>query len=84
MPTLKLIIDRLPAGYSVVSYRNKKYGLTKAVFNRGRSVKIYAEELGGPDFISLNFYLTGRGEQLRPCEMPAEKVVAFLEGLTPA
>lgn len=76
-------IDRLPAGYSLVVYRGRRYGLTKTVFNDGRSYKIYAEALGDTDFISLNFYLTGSGEQLRPCEMPAAKVIDFLRNLQP-
>ncbi|UJH69615.1 hypothetical protein [Ornithinimicrobium sp. INDO-MA30-4] len=41
---------------------------------------MYAEELGGTDFISANLYLGGTEEHLRPCEMPAAKVVAFLKG----
>jgi hypothetical protein len=40
-----------------------------------------AEELGGGDYISLNLYLTARGARLRPCEMPAAKVVDFVLAL---
>lgn len=76
------IIESLPAGYSKVSFEGSAYGLTKAVFNDGRSFKVYAEELGGSDFISLNYYCTGSGQLLKPCEMPVEKVVRFLRGLT--
>ena len=47
-------------------------------FNEGQSVKLVAEELGGTDYISLNMYLLNAGPQLFPCEMPAEKVIAFL------
>jgi hypothetical protein len=34
--------------------------------------------LGGTDFISFNFYLTNAGENFKPCEMPEEKVLEFL------
>lgn len=55
--------------------------MTKSVHNLGKSVKIYAEELGGEDFISLNFYQTDRSDILKPCEMPEEKVLQFLREL---
>lgn len=42
---------------------------------------VYAEELGGRDVVSANLYLTGDRPQLRPCEMPAEKVLDFLTRL---
>ena len=43
---------------------------------------MFARELGGNDIVSLNFYRTRRQFYLKPCEMPLEKVEAFLEGLT--
>jgi len=72
------IIKRLPLGYSEVLYGNKKYGTTHTMFNQGKSHKVFAEELGGVDFISLNLYLTHKGEQIKPCEMPMGKVIDFL------
>lgn len=71
-------IKNLPNGYSEGIYQNKKYGITKTIFNNGKSFKIYAEELGGTDFISLNYYLTSTQELLKPCEMPEQKVIDFL------
>jgi len=76
-------IRQLPEGYSLGFYRGKKYGITKRSFNRGRSFKVFAEALGGRDFISLNFYLTTGGEHLKPCEMPPEKVIDFLQHVKP-
>ncbi len=77
MRLLKRIL-LLPLGYSEVLYKNKKYGVTRADFNKGKSFKVYAEELGGSDFISLNYYITNSGEKLKPCEMPDKKVIDFL------
>ncbi|MFD2726992.1 peptide methionine sulfoxide reductase [Hyunsoonleella rubra] len=71
-------IKQLYIGYSKVSYNGKKYGVTRIDFNQGKSFKVYAEELGGTDFISLNYYVTSSSEKLKPCEMPNEKVVHFL------
>ena len=71
-------IQRFPVGYSMVHYTNKKYGVTRTDFNRGKSIKLYAEELGGNDFISLNYYITANAERLIPCEMPEQKVIDFI------
>ena len=79
--TLLSDIAAVPLGYSICKFRGKKYGVTKSVHNLGKSVKIYAEELGGEDFISLNFYQTDRSDILKPCEMPEEKVLQFLREL---
>lgn len=75
---LAALLDRVPLGWSEVRYRGRRYGLTRSVAAHGRAVTIYAEELGGRDVISANFYLTSSGAQLRACEMPDAKVVDFL------
>jgi len=74
-------IKQLPLGYSEVMYKYKKYGVTRADFNDGKSFKVYAEALGGTDFISLNYYGTQSSELLKPCEMPEKKVIDFLKNL---
>ena len=45
--------------------------------------KLVAEELGGPDYISLNHYALRSGARLKPCEMPEAKVRAFVLNLIP-
>jgi len=77
----KKLIDKIPTGYSEGLFKGRKYGISKVFFNKGLSCKIFAEELGGNDFISLNFYQKSDKEWLKPCEMPEEKVVSFLEGV---
>lgn len=74
-------IHKLPIGYSEVLYAGRKYGVTRADFNSGMSIKVYAEEMGGTNFISLNYYITSSKELLKPCEMPEEKVIHFLKNL---
>ncbi|WP_298416937.1 peptide methionine sulfoxide reductase [uncultured Kordia sp.] len=80
--TLLKRIQQLPLGYSEVYYQNIKYGVVKSEFNQGKSYKIYASALGGNDFISLNYYCTRQHEILKPCEMPQQKVIHFLENYT--
>ncbi|MCE7026738.1 hypothetical protein [Jiella avicenniae] len=71
----------LPAGYTVGHHEGRPYGLTvKASVDRCR-LWLYAEELGGPDFVSANVFFLGDGRLLlKPCEMPEEKVVDFVLG----
>ncbi|MCK4106542.1 peptide methionine sulfoxide reductase, partial [Acinetobacter radioresistens] len=80
---LRRCITRIPSGYSEGMFNDRKYGITRTDFNNGKSLKIYAEELGGTDFISLNFYRTESKDVLKPCEMPREKVIDFLKNFKP-
>jgi hypothetical protein len=61
-----------------VSFHKKRYLLRKQTLLKGELIKLYAEELGGKDFISLNYYPGIEGGLLKPCEMPIEKVVGFI------
>lgn len=72
-------ITTLPKGYSEVNYEGKKYSVSRRDFNGGKSIKIYAEELGGNHFISFNYYFTTKLNLLKPCEMPEEEVIRFLK-----
>ena len=73
-----------PQGYFTARYNGRRYGVSNAPHAGGRSLKLYAEELGGPDRISLNIYAPASGEPaLRPCEMPVDKVTAFVLGAEP-
>ena len=73
-----------PPGYFTAGYANRRYGVTNTVHAHGRSRKLYAEELGGPDRISVNIYAPPSGEPaLKPCEMPVDKVSAFVLGAQP-
>lgn len=76
-------LDRIPEGYSEGVYDGRRYRLEKTVLAGGRSVKLVAWELGGPDYISLNLYCLASGDRLNPCEMAEEKVRAFVTGLEP-
>ena len=72
-------IHKLPLGYSEVWYQKKKFGVTRTDFNAGKSIKVFAEEIGGTHFVSFNYYRTLKGELLKPCEMPEQRVLHFLK-----
>jgi hypothetical protein len=76
---MEKLLDAIPEGYSTTTHNGQKYGVSKSLFNAGKSIKVYAEELSGTDFISFNFYPILSGHPLKPCEMAEEKVTEFLE-----
>lgn len=65
---MKIILAIL-AGFSLVTCKGCTYSLRCEVFNDGKSQKVFAEELGGSDFISFNWYQTERKSYVKPCEM---------------
>ncbi len=83
MTDLAQAIARFPEGYSEGLYQGRRYRIEKTTHTAGRSVKLYARDLGGTDVISLNLYHLGSGDIAKPCEMPLAKVQAFVLGVTP-
>ena len=76
--------DAIPAGYSEGHFAGRRYGVRKQISDDGKRGNLVAEECGGKDCISLNFYRLRDGTPiLKPCEMPAQKVVDFVKGFTP-
>ena len=73
----------LPVGTFYGAVESRRYVVTKSTFSEGRSIKLVAEELGGDDYISLNWYDLAAGARLKPCEMPAAKVTEFVLSLKP-
>jgi peptide-methionine (S)-S-oxide reductase len=80
---IREMLNSIPEGTSRGQFQGRTYVVSKSLHNEGRSIKLFAEEAGGDDFISLNFYETSRGESLKPCEMPEEKVLTFLREFGP-
>ena len=80
---LTALVDRVPEGWTTVGFHGRRYGLSRTNRAGGRSLGIYAEQLGGTDVVSANVYRTASGDLLRPCEMPAATVLEFLRGWSP-
>lgn len=71
----------MPRGTFTGTAGHRRYIVTRHAMANGRAWTLVAEELGGPDYISLNLYRLARGTLLRPCEMPRDKVVDFVLSL---
>ncbi|HWA18147.1 MAG TPA: hypothetical protein VG757_04065 [Devosia sp.] len=77
-------LSTFPLGYFTALYDSRRYGVSRSVHADGRSMKLFAEELGGADRISLNIYRPGTGgPALKPCEMPIDEVTAFVLSAIP-
>jgi len=71
----------LARGDSQGQFQGRTYGVTVKYGHGDRSAWLYAEELGGKNQISFNLYFLKDGKiRLKPCEMPAEKVMDFVMG----
>ena len=68
----------LPNGATDVTYLGKRYLLRKETLLEGKLLKIYAEELGGNELVSGNYYPTMKNGMLKPCEMSDKKVIDFV------
>lgn len=76
--------DALPTGYSEGHFKGRRYGVRKEISKDARRGSLVANELGGNDYISLNFYRLSSGTtKLKPCEMPEAKVIEFVIGFAP-
>ena len=86
------LLARFPEGWSRATYAGRSWGVSRTTSVAGRVHRVYAEALAGhgrtgsaagPDVVSANLYRVGDHTELRPCEMPAEVVLDFLERAVP-
>ena len=68
----------LPNGAHDICYLGKRYLLRKETLLDGKLLKIYAEELGGNNIVSGNYYTTIKEGMLKPSEMSDKKVIDFV------
>jgi hypothetical protein len=76
--------EKLPQGYSEGAYEGRRFGLIVRRSEDGRRNSLFARELAGTDIVSFNLYRVTSGKaSLKPCEMSAKKVVAFVLDFRP-
>lgn len=75
---------KLAKGYSEGFYEGRRFGLIVRRSGDGRRNSLFARELAGTDIVSFNLYhVTSDKTLLKPCEMSAESVVAFVLNFRP-
>jgi hypothetical protein len=71
----------MPSGHGEGVYEGLRYGVTVWKLGDRKRTSLFARALAGGDVVSFNLYRLRSGEvSLCPCEMPTEKVVAFVLG----
>ena len=76
--------DKLAEGYSEGVYEGRRFGLIVRRSEDGRRNGLFARELAGTDIVSFNLYRVASDKtSLKPCEMSAGKVVAFVLDFRP-
>lgn len=78
---LDRLLANVPAGWSRHTIGKQSWGVSRVEHADGRSTTLTAEQLGSPVKFSANVWHTSRGLVLRPCEVPADVVINFLEKL---
>lgn len=80
---LDALVDQIPEGRSRVRVSGQTWGVTRTTRANGKVVTISAEHLGDARHLSANIWVTAQGAVLKPCEVPAEAVVEFLQSAAP-
>ena len=75
-------LSEIPDGISKGDYKGRSYIISHTIEAQGQREKLWAEELGGQDYISFNLYRLKNGKTLfKPCEMPEIKVTNFVQNV---
>lgn len=73
--------ERFPTGDFTAVFERRTWHGSRAIQIGGRSEKLVAQEAGGSGYVSANLYrLSGGRIRVFPCEMPIERVRAFVTG----
>lgn len=75
---LDTLIGAIPEGWSRMQIAGRSWGVTRTTRAGGKVISIDAKRLGDTEQLGANVWITSEGATLRPCEVPAEKVMRFL------
>lgn len=79
---LDALVGKIPEGWSRVRVAGQTWGVTRTTRANGMVVSVSAERLSDAQQIGANIWITTDGPVLRPCEVPADAVVGFLQAAT--
>nr|WP_244441801.1 hypothetical protein [Rhizobium grahamii] len=72
---------QLPSGYMEGNFEGRRWSATVRRSADARRMWMLAEELGGNEIVSFNWYQLSDGHGiLKPCEMSVSRVVDFILG----
>lgn len=74
------LVSAIPEGWSRIDIDGAAWGITRTTRAGGKVISVEAERLGAGEGFGGNIWLTTKGPVLKPCEVPAERVLRVLEG----
>jgi len=75
---LDTLLEVIPEGWTRAEVDGRAWGVTRVTRAGGKAISLNAERLGDSEQLGANIWITSDGPVLRPCEVPAEKVLRFL------
>jgi peptide-methionine (S)-S-oxide reductase len=75
---LDTLLRTIPEGWTRAEVDGQAWGVTRVAHAGGKVISVNAERLGDTEQLGANVWITSEGPILRPCEVPAEKVLQFL------
>lgn len=79
-----IAFEKLPEGYSEGIFEGRRFSLLVQRSKDRRRNSLFAKEMAGTDIVSFNLYRFTSGKtSLKPCEMSAGKVMAFVLRVRP-
>ena len=75
---LDALVRAIPEGWSRVSVEGQDWAVTRTTRAGGKVLSVEAERLGTAEALGANVWVTSQGTVLKPCEVPAERVLGFL------
>jgi peptide-methionine (S)-S-oxide reductase len=75
---LGALIEAVPEGWTRAEVDGRAWGVTRVTRAEGKVISLSAERLGDGEQLGANVWITSDGPVLRPCEVPAERVLRFL------
>lgn len=81
---LEMLIAAIPEGWSSVRIAGQSWGVTRTTRAAAKVVSIDAECLGTSERLGANIWMMSGSAILRPCEVPEETVMRFLNAAAAA
>ncbi|MFC7789408.1 hypothetical protein ACU045_10555 [Microbacterium sp. MAHUQ-60] len=75
---LNALLRVIPEGWTRTEIDGSSWAVTRTTRAGGKVVSVDAEQLGTAERFGANVWITDDETILRPCEVPAEKVMRFL------
>lgn len=83
-PELGTLLKSIPEGWTRAEVDGQTWGVTRVTHAGGKVISINAERLRDTEQLGANVWITSDGPILRPCEVPAGKVMQFLRAAATA